>query len=511
MKRRDFISAASALMAPVILDGFGIKSFAKSSALVQSLKQTSALNGDRVLVIIYLGGGNDGLNTVIPLEHYSEYYNLRSNIAIPENDVLRLSGNLQTGFHPVMTGMRALYDEGKLAIINSVSYPNPDLSHFRSTDIWMTGVESNQYALTGWAGRYLNDRFTGFPDNYPNAEMEDPLAVQIGQISTTTLAGNEQGMGITIQDPNSFYQLIGESVTATDWPTPCCDAGDLLAFIRQKQSFAIGYASEIKAAADAGRNLAAYPDASLKNELADQLKIVARLIHGGLKSKIYYVELGGFDTHSGQVSTSANEGVHAQLLKKLSDAIAAFQNDLKLQGTEDKVLGMTFSDFGRRANSNASKGTDHGIGAPMFVFGTGIKRQLVGTNPDLVNGLIPAVGGPGIVNRDIRMQVDFRRVYSDVLNDWFGTAASKTDQLLFKNFPTTSLFSDVVRSISSGTWHNPAVWSNGRVPTLKDIVRISTGHVVEVGSSLQAKDLKVENGAELKVLGKIGMQILNGA
>jgi uncharacterized protein (DUF1501 family) len=507
MKRRDFISAASSLMVPVMLDGFGIKSFAKGSSLVQSLKMTSALNNDRVLVIIYLAGGNDGLNTVIPLDQYSRYYQLRSNIAIPEASVLKLSGSPETGLHPSMTGMRALYDEGKLAIINSVSYPNPDQSHYRSTDIWMTGVDSSQYSTSGWAGRYLNDRYTGYPANYPNIEMEDPLAVQIGQISTTTLLGNSQSTGVTIQDPNAFYQLIGETNALPGVPLPCCDAGDLLGFIRQKQIFAVGYASEIKAAADAGKNLAAYPDASLKNELADQLKIVARLIHGGLKSKIYYVELGGFDTHASQVGTSTTEGTHAQLLKKLSDAIAAFQNDLKLQGIEDKVLGMTFSDFGRRATSNASKGTDHGIGAPMFVFGTGVKRQLIGTNPDLANGLLPAVPTPGVSNRDIKMQIDFRRVYSDMLNDWFGTAGSKTDQLLFKNFQTTSLFSEVVRTVTSGAWANPEIWSTGRPPSSKDIVRISSGHMVEVGQAVIAKDLKIEAGGEIKFLGDFNVNI----
>lgn len=507
MKRRDFISAASSLMVPIMLDGFGIKSFAKGSSLVQSLKMTSALNNDRVLVIIYLAGGNDGLNTVIPLDQYSSYYQLRSNIAIPEANVLKLAGSPETGLHPAMTGMRALYDEGKLAIINSVSYPNPDQSHYRSTDIWMTGVDSSRYSTSGWAGRYLNDRYTGYPANYPNTEMEDPLAIQIGQISTTTLLGNTQSTGVTIQDPNAFYQLIGESNAVTGAPLPCCDAGDLLGFIRQKQVFAIGYAAEIKAAADAGKNLATYPDASLKNELADQLKIVARLIHGGLKSKIYYVELGGFDTHAAQVGTSTTDGTHAQLLKKLSDAITAFQNDLKLQGIEDKVLGMTFSDFGRRATSNASKGTDHGIGAPMFVFGTGIKRRLIGTNPDLVNGLLPATPTPGISNRDIKMQIDFRRVYSDMLNDWFGAAGSKTDQLLFKNFQTTSLFSDVVKTVSSGAWANPEIWTSGRVPSAKDIVRISSGHVVEVGQTVIAKDLKVESGGEVKFLGDFNVNI----
>ncbi|MCE6992606.1 DUF1501 domain-containing protein [Dyadobacter sp. CY323] len=495
------------MMVPLMLDGFGIKSFAKGSTLVQSLRQTAALNSDRVLVMIYLAGGNDGLNTVIPLEHYSKYYDLRSNIAIPETSVLKLAGAPETGFHPVMTGMRSLYDEGKLAVINSVSYPNPDQSHYRSTDIWMTGVDSNQYATSGWAGRYLNDRYAGYPVNYPNSEMEDPLAIQIGQISTTALLGNSQGMGVTIQDPNAFYQLIGEGTARVDTSLPCCDAGDLLAYIREKQVLAVGYAAEIKAAADAGTNLAAYPDASMNNELADRLKIVARLIHGGLKSKIYYVELGGFDTHSGQVGSTSVEGTHAELLKKLSDGIAAFQNDLKLQGIEDKVLGMTFSDFGRRATSNASKGTDHGIGAPMFVFGTGIKRQMIGTNPDLVNGLLPELPTVGVSNRDIKMQIDFRRVYGDVLNDWFGTANSKTDQILFKDFKTTSLFSDVVQSISSGSWANPEIWSNGRVPTALTQIKINSGHIVEVGQNITAKELKIDAGGKLKFLGDYGVKI----
>lgn len=507
MNRRNFLSAASALMAPMVLDGFGIKSFAQGSGLVQALKQTSALNNDRVLVIIYLAGGNDGLNTVIPLEYYSQYNGLRSNIAIPESSVLKLAGMPETGFHPAMTGMRALYDEGKLAIVHSASYPNPDQSHYRSTDIWMTGVDSDKYSNTGWAGRYLNDRYAGYPSGYPNSQMEDPLAIQIGQISTPTLLGNTQSTGVTIQDPATFYQLIGETGPNAPAPLPCCDAGDLLSFIRMKQAFAVDYASEIKAAADAGKNMGTYPAASLNNELAEQLKIVARLIHGGLKSKIYYVELGGFDTHSGQVGTSATDGVHATLLKKLSDAIAAFQNDLKLQGIEDKVLGMTFSDFGRRANSNASKGTDHGIGAPMFVFGTGIKRQVIGTNPDLINGLVSPTSGSGVSNREIKMQIDFRRVYADILNDWFGTDDSKTDQLLYKDFKTTSLFSDVVQTIASGAWPNPEIWSNGRVPDAKSVVRINGGHIVEVGQNITAKNVKVEAGGKLKFLGDYTVNI----
>ena len=505
MKRRQFFTAASSMLLPIMVDGFGIKSFAKNSSLVQSLMKTKALNNDRVLVIIYLNGGNDGLNTVIPLEFYSQYNGLRSNIAIPESSVLPLAGNTATGFHPQMKGLQELYNEGKLAIIHSVSYPNPTQSHPRSTDIWMTGVDSNQFASSGWAGRYLDDRFAGYPQNYPNTEMEDPLAVQIGLLGTTTLLGTRQSMGITLRDPDAFYQMIG-SQKPSNSDLPCCDAGDLIAYVRSQQLLAVGYASEIKAAADAGTNMATYPPVSEGNELSEQLKIVARLIHGGLKSKIYYVEMGGFDTHAAQVGPSSSlEGSHALLLKKLSEGISAFQKDLKLQGTENNVLGMTFSDFGRRADSNASKGTDHGIGAPMFVFGTGIKRQLIGNNPDLINGLLPATPQPWETTRDIKMQIDFRRVYADVLNDWFGTAPSKTDQLLFRNFKTTSLFSDTVQTIASGAWPNPEIWSNGRVPSSTEKIIVNAGHVIEVGQNIVAKTLQVDG--ELKFLGDYNVNI----
>ena len=505
MKRREFFTAASSMLLPVMVDGFGVKSFGKSSALVQSLMKTAAVNTDRILVIVYLNGGNDGLNTVIPVQHYSDYYNLRSNIAIPEQNVLGLSGNAETGLHPEMTGMRDLYNEGKLAIIHSVSYPNPNQSHVRSSDIWMTGVDADQFSSSGWAGRYLNDRFPGYPQSYPNAQMEDPLAVQIGPLVSTTLFGTTQSMGISIKDPNTFYDLIGSQTSSSQDYLPGFEAGTLISYVRQQQLLAVGYASEIKSAASAGQNLATYPAASMGNELAEQLKVVARLIHGGLKSKIYYVEIGGFDTHAGQVSQNNTEGAHAQLLRKVSDGIAAFQNDLKLQGTEDKVIGMTFSDFGRRANSNDSKGTDHGIGAPMFVFGTGVKRQVIGNNPDLVNGLVPATPQPWETTRDIKMQIDFRRVYADVLNDWFGTAPSKTDELLFKNFKTTSLFSDTVQTIASGAWPNPEIWSNGRVPSAAEKIIVNAGHVIEVGQNIVAKTLQVDG--ELKFLGNYDVNI----
>ncbi|MFD2574054.1 DUF1501 domain-containing protein [Spirosoma soli] len=487
MKRRDFLASASASVLPVMLNGFGLKAMNRQSALVQALLGTTALNNDRVLVIVYLNGGNDGLNTVIPVDQLSAYNGLRSNIAIPQNKILTLEGNQATGLHPAMTGMRDLYNEGKLSIIHSVSYPNPDQSHFRSTDIWMTAVDANQTSASGWAGRYLENSFPGYPANYPNPQMEDPLAIQIGYLTSTALLGSQQSMGIALNDPNSFYQLVGSGDAASPTDVPCCDAGDLITYIRKQQALSVGYAGEIKRAADAGKNLATYPDATAKNSLADQLKIVARLIHGGLKTKIYFVSLGGFDTHASQVDNSdTTQGEHASLLGKLSVAISTFQQDLKLQGLEDRVVGMTFSEFGRRANSNNSKGTDHGIAAPMFVFGTSVKHRTIGQNPNLSN----LTGQWG--DKEIDMQIDFRRVYSDVLNDWFGTARSTTDTLLFRNFPTTSLFSNMVETVASGDWMDRTRWTVGRVPFANEYVKINAGHTLTVGQTVTVKNIRLE-------------------
>ena len=501
MKRRQFIASATSMVLPLTMSGMGLRSFTKDSKLVKRILETNAAAGDRALVIIYLNGGNDGLNTVIPLDQYSRYQSIRSNIAIPEAQVLKLDGTNETGLHPVMTGMRNLYNEGKLSIIHSVSYPNPNQSHVRSADIWMTGVGSDKYAETGWAGRYLENRFSNFPSGYPNSNMPDPLAIQIGYVDATALKGSRQPVNTSFEDPAKFYQMMGTLGSVNTDGLPCCDAGDLVQFIRQQQLLSIGYSSQIKQAADQGKNLATYPTPTAVNDLSEQLKIVARLIHGGLQSKIYFVEMGGFDTHASQVASSTTEGPHAVLLKKLSDAITAFQNDIKLLGVEDKVVGMTFSDFGRRANSNASKGTDHGVAAPMFVFGTGIKRQMVGTNPDLTNDLEPKVANPNNLNQDIKMQIDFRRIYSDILNDWFGNSKTTTDALLFGNHRTTSLFSNVIETTGSGAWPDRNLWSANRMPGPNDYVKINAGHTVTLGQDITVKNIQVESGGVLSFLG----------
>jgi uncharacterized protein (DUF1501 family) len=476
MKRRNFIKAAtSGIILPVLVEGLGVKAFANNSTLVQSLLGTNAPAQDRVLVMINMNGGNDGLNTVIPLDQYSQYLNLRSNIAIPQNQVLPLASTFATGLHPSLTGLQQMHNNGKLSIVNSVSSPNPNLSHYRANEIWMTATSANVYGNSGWLGRYADDRYPNYPANYPTVDMPDPLAIQIGYLTSTVLASSQQSMAVALSTPEEFSELVGESTTAPlNDPSVCCEAADLIAFIRKQQVLSIGYAAEIKAAALAGSTMAIYPT---NNKVADQLKIVARLIHGGLKTKIYFITQGGYDTHSSQVSTNnTTTGDHANLLKELSDAIAAFQQDLGLQGTEDKVLGMTYSEFGRRANSNNSKGTDHGVAAPMFVFGSSIKQQMIGSNPNL-SDLTVASG-----QYDIKMQVDFRRVYRDILQDWFGVTKAKSAQLIYQDFQTTSILSDCVYSIKTGNWTDPTTWSVGRVPNSLDKVVVQAEHKVSINA-----------------------------
>ncbi len=430
MKRRDFLQhAAASFLLPVLIDGYGAKAFTRESAFMQALAGMAAAN-DHILVLIQLNGGNDGLNTVIPLDQLSLYTDkkLRGNIAIPEGKILKLNNHAATGLHPAMTGMQQLFNDGKLSIIHSVSYPVPNFSHFRASDIWFTAADSDKTLTTGWMGRYLDDRYPDYPEKYPNATMPDPLAVQIGAISSTALLGLGQPMGISLQDPDTFAQLVGDKPAIPPDGLPDTYAGRQVGFIRQQQTSSVQYAAQLKTAAGKGKNLATYP---ANNSLAAQLKIVARLIGGGLQTRVYYVTLGGFDTHAAQVDASnTTVGNHANLLKTLSDAVLGFQNDLKAMGMEDKVAGMTFSEFGRRAVSNNSFGTDHGVAAPLFVFGAAVKTQVIGTNPNLSD----------LDNNNIKMQHDFRQVYATMLDEWLGTGNAASGSLLFKNFDTVPIF-----------------------------------------------------------------------
>lgn len=436
MKRRKFLHyAASSLVLPVIIDGYGAKAFAQPSTFMQSLMGLAGQT-DRVLVIIQLQGGNDGLNMVIPLDQMSVYTSpsFRANIAIPEAKALKLKNYPGTGLHPAMTGMQQLFNEGKLSIVQGVSYPTPNFSHFRASDIWMTAVDSNKTNTAGWAGRYLDKRFPDFPVSYPTTAMPDPPAIQIGYVTTTSLIGPTNSMAIVLQDPDMFARLVGDKINSPVNPLSGY-AGQQIEYIRQQQASSVSYAGQIKIAAGKGKNLVTYPTA---NGLGDQLKIIARLISGGLQTKVYYVTMGGFDNHATQVDANdTTTGTHANLLRTLSNAVAAFQNDLAQLKIDDRVVGMTFSEFGRRAISNGSRGTDHGTSAPMLVFGTGVKTSMVGKNPNLSD----------LDNNNLKMQTDFRQVYAAILNDWFGADQSLETTALFRDFAAAPVFQQVVTAI----------------------------------------------------------------
>ncbi len=383
---------------------------------------------NRVLVLIELNGGNDGLNTFIPLDQYSNLSSLRSSLLIPENKVLKINGNTASGFHPAMTLLRNMYDDGLVSVVQNVGYPNQDYSHFRSTDIWMSASISVQFLETGWAGRYLQGQHPSFPAGYPNLDNPDPLAIQIGSVVSLTLMGNTAPMGMAISDPTAYYQFVNDVVE----PAPNSPYGDELEFIRLVAQQAQVYYQSVKGAAEVGQNLSALYPAQGQNPLADQLRIVAQLISGGLQTPIYIVSLGGFDTHSEQVDSDADptQGFHATLLRWVSEGVGAFQDDLKLLGVDDRVAGMTFSEFGRTIASNASFGTDHGAAAPLFAFGKNVISGIIGSNPQIPDN--------PFASADIPMQHDFRSVYASALQDWFGLA--NPESVLNSQFPILPIF-----------------------------------------------------------------------
>lgn len=428
MKRRNFIrnTAVAAVGVPGMINGLPFKSFSEGTYLSQL--GDSVVANDHILVIIQMAGGNDGLNMVIPLDQYGNYYNARTNIALAQNKVLALAGTAATGLHPAMTGMRDLYDAGKLAIIQSAGYPTPNFSHFRATDIWMTASDSTQILSNGWIGRMLNADYPGYPTGYPNAGNPDPLAIQFGSSTSLELLGPNSQMSVTISNPTNIINGVAD----VENPAPATPAGDKLLYVRQISKQANQYSVRISSTYTAGNTTATtYPNTTLAN----QLKVVAKMINGGLNTKVYVCNFSGFDTHSNQTnSLDTSIGSHANLLAQLSDAIKAFHTDLTLMGKDQRVVGMTFSEFGRRIKSNASGGTDHGAAAPMFLFGSQVTGGIIGNNPT-----IPAVAG---VNDNVPYQNDFRNIYSSLLKRWLCHDDITISEIMLQTFPQVNICND---------------------------------------------------------------------
>ena len=375
-------------------------------------------DNNHVLVLIFLNGGNDGLNTVVPLSQMSILNSLRPHVFIPENKLLPLS-NEPLALHPSLKGLKNLYEDGQLKIIRAVGYETQNYSHFRSTDIWMSGADSAEVIPSGWAGRYLNLTYPNYPAEYPNTQSPHPLALELGFSNSLLFQGPLANMSIVINGERDYYQLVGDE---TD-ETPDTFAGKQLAHVKLIRRQSQVYGEVIRDANSQAGSQKPYPD----TPLASQLRIVARMIAGGLQTPLYKVELGGFDTHAGQVSSgSTTEGTHADLLRQLDEAIVAFQADLDHLGISDRVTGMTFSEFGRRIVSNASLGTDHGAAGPVFVFGKMVSGGVSGTDYKLDTSMT--------YEDNLNYQVDFRQLYGSLLEQWLCVSASDTQNALQKNY-----------------------------------------------------------------------------
>ncbi len=383
IRRRHFlkhttVAAAGSLLVPRFL---------------HSMPQQAGLSGQRILIMIQLSGGNDGLNTVIPLGN-DIYYRQRPTLAVPADKALRLQDG--AGLHPSLTVFRNLYEKGELAILNNVGYPDPDRSHFRSMDIWHSASPAGSYWDTGWLGRYLDTvAVTGAPPLQVLELDESASLATRGQLHKA-LAFDDPGRLFNSSQSPFFKQLAAQQHAMEHEAVP--------AYLYRTLADTVESADEIFKASKTGASTASYPDTGL----ARQLKTVASLIKGGLATSVYYLNLGSFDTHINQA------GQQSRLLAELNGAVYAFVTDLKIQNRFNDVLIATFSEFGRRVAQNASAGTDHGTANQMFFIGGQLRQPgLMNALPDLTN----------LDNGDLRFNVDFRRVYSNLLEGWLQTDA----------------------------------------------------------------------------------------
>ena len=412
--RRSFIQALGLAGAGSIMLGGTNVSATAPSPLSVALSQSE---NDNILVIIRLKGGNDGLNTIVPLYDYDTYANLRPTIRHQENELLSLSPDFAIPNY--MNALESVWGEGNMKVIHGVGYPDQSLSHFRSSDIWASTDAVND-EQTGWWGRYFEDLY---PD-YLISPPEIPPAIQIGSIGNLIFEGTNSNYAFAVANPEQLANIAQTGGLHDVVNLPECVYGDKLLFLRAATNTTFTYAEVINDAYMASSNQATY----LQDDLSEQLAIIARMIKGGLGTKVYMVSLDGFDTHANQVDKQR------ELHENLASGIKNFYEDLATAGYDDKVLGMTISEFGRRPYENGSNGTDHGSASPTFLFGAGLNGSgFVGAHPDINasawdnnNNLVPST--------------DFRDVYASVLTDWFCLDPSVVNTILLNdNYQTLNL------------------------------------------------------------------------
>lgn len=396
IKRREFLQVGSLATASVLVPKF-LKAF-EGKNMVPA--------GNKVLVILQLSGGNDGLNTVIPYRN-DIYYKSRPKLGIEKNKVLSLTD--ETGLHPALTGFKDLYNEGSLSILNNVGYPNPDRSHFRSMDIWHTASDSRDYWNTGWLGRYLDAQCKGCDKPTYALELDDTLSLAMK---------GEEAKAIAMKDPKRLFGTANQRFFKEVMQQHKDEPGEQpVDYLYKTMAETISSADYIFEKSKLRPSKAEYP----KTDLGNNLKTIASLIFSDINTKVYYVSLGSFDTHINQQIQQQN------LFTQMNDAIKSFVKDMKANNRFEDVMLMSFSEFGRRVAQNASGGTDHGTANNMFFISGGLKQKgLINKMPDLSK----------LEDGDLKYNVDFKNVYATILKNWLGAdeAAILKNKYSYLNF-----------------------------------------------------------------------------
>ena len=423
------LGAAATWTVPVFLEK---TFFALDAMAADALTQTVTGKDGTILVVLQMAGGNDGLNMVVP---YADdvYHQARPRLALPGNQILKI--NNYAGLNPKLTALKSLFDNGHLAIIQGVGYPNPNRSHFRSTEIWQTASDADRTLSDGWLGRYFDNCCAGadptigvaIGEETPQAfAAKNPAGVTFSRPEQFRFRSSEPNNGRMSAEEMFFRQLnesgAAEESSATDGASigaisgKTKDDSSTMDFLQRTALDAQLSSDKILAIARKYKSTVPYP----QGQLAASLNIIARMIAGGLPTRVYYASQGGFDTHAGQINA------HERLMGDFNDAVGAFVTDLKQQGNFERVLLMTFSEFGRRVAENANGGTDHGAAAPMFVLGGAVKPGLFGKYPSLTD----------LDHGDLKFSSDFRSVYGTVLDRWL---KAPSQVVLGRKFPELAI------------------------------------------------------------------------
>jgi len=385
LKRKEFLQIGSLATASFMVPKF-LKAFEKGTLVPP---------GNKVLVVLQLSGGNDGLNTVIPVRN-DLYYSARPRLGIQRASALSLTD--EVGIHPALTSFKELYDDGSLGILNSVGYPNPDRSHFRSMDIWQSGSNSEDYIYTGWLGRYLDAQCSGCDKPTQALEIDDTLSLALK---------GEHVKGLAMKDPRRLFGTANEKFFKDVLSDHKDQPGEQpVDYLYKTMAETVSSADYIYKQSRLHPTSATYPNSGL----AQSLKTIASLIFSDINTKVYYVSLGSFDTHINQAAQQQ------RLFTEMNEAISAFVKDLKNNNRFQDVLLMSFSEFGRRVAQNASGGTDHGTANNMFLVSGALKQKgVINGMPDLTQ----------LNDGDLKHTIDFKQVYATVLNKWLNTDDQK--------------------------------------------------------------------------------------